>query len=301
MKSSLYKSKKRDRDGEEKEEVVYLSSRSKLVDDVDPKKVNDEVTHNKKVVDEMEDEDEEEEGEEEEDDENVFGGASELAPEKLSAFLDAERAKGVVYLSSLPAYIKPLKVRHLLERIGEVGRIYLAPEDSATYHRRVKSGGSKRVCYKEGWVEFLDKQVAKAAAALLNGTTVGGAEHGSKKRGFFSSDIWCIKYLKHFKWHHLAEKANYEKRIKALELRNELVKARKQAERIVGQSERARKKRNKDELERKLGNGTSQEDRELFSAQELQHKPLPDPQLFSLPIGKGDASIKVKKSSNLNK
>jgi ESF2/ABP1 family protein len=190
----------------------------------------------------------------------------------------------------------------LLERIGEVGRIYLAPEDSATYHRRVKSGGSKRVCYKEGWVEFLDKHVAKAAAALLNGTTVGGAEHGSKKRGFFSSDIWCIKYLKHFKWHHLAEKANYEKRIKALELRNELVKARKQAERIVGQSERARKKRNKDALERKLGNGTSQEDRDLYSAaQELQHKPLPDPQLFSLPIGKGDASIKVKKSSNLNK
>jgi hypothetical protein len=67
MKSSLYKSKKRDRDGEEKEEVVYLSSRSKLVDDVDPsKKVKDEVTHNKKEVDEMEDEEEEEDNDDDE-------------------------------------------------------------------------------------------------------------------------------------------------------------------------------------------------------------------------------------------
>jgi ESF2/ABP1 family protein len=238
------------------------------------------------------DEEGEEEGEDEyedEEEENVFGGASELAPEKLAAFLDAERAKGVVYLSSLPAYIKPLKVRHLLERIGEVGRIYLAPEDAATYHRRVKSGGSKRVCYKEGWVEFLDKHVAKAAAALLNGTSVGGAEKGAKKRGFFSSDIWCIKYLKHFKWHHLAEKANYEKRIKALELRNELAKARKQAERIVGQSERARKKRNKGA---QGGSDEANQDMDArAAAEELQHSPLPDPQLLSLPSGKSSKKV----------
>ena len=243
---------------------------------------------------EEEGEGEEEVGEEEEEDdeeEDVFGGASELAPEKLAAFLDAERAKGVVYLSSLPAYIKPLKVRHLLERMGEVGRIYLAPEDAATYHRRVKSGGSKRVCYKEGWVEFLDKHVAKAAAALLNGTSVGGAERGAKKRGFFSSDIWCIKYLKHFKWHHLAEKANYEKRIKALELRNELAKARKQAERIVGQSERARKKRNKDALG---GSEDTQDVDALAAADDLQHAPLPDPQLSSLPSS--GKSKKLKKT-----
>ena len=52
-----------------------------------------------------------------------------------------------------------------------------------------------------------------------------------------------MRYLKHFKWHHLAEKANYERRVRALQLRNELLRARRAAERYVGHSEAARRMR----------------------------------------------------------
>lgn len=89
--------------------------------------------------------------------------------------------------------------------------------------------------FTEGWVEFLDKRVAEAVAASLNNTPVGG-----NKRGFFSSDLWTLKYLKHFKWHHLTEKIAYEKRIAAQKLRSELSAAKKEAEHYVSQVEQAR-------------------------------------------------------------
>lgn len=65
----------------------------------------------------------------------------------------------------------------------------------------MKAGGNKKVMFVEGWVEFLDKGDAKAAAATLHNTPMGG-----NKRGFYGSDLWAIKYLHKFKWHHLTEK-----------------------------------------------------------------------------------------------
>ena len=35
---------------------------------------------------------------------------------------------GIVYLSRIPPFMKPLKVRHLLSQYGEVGRVFLQPE-----------------------------------------------------------------------------------------------------------------------------------------------------------------------------
>ena len=35
---------------------------------------------------------------------------------------------GLVYLSSIPPFMKPHKVRHLLSQYGDVGRVYLQPE-----------------------------------------------------------------------------------------------------------------------------------------------------------------------------
>jgi len=32
------------------------------------------------------------------------------------------------------------------------------------------------------------------------------AEPDGGGRGFYASDLWNIKYLRHFKWHHLTEK-----------------------------------------------------------------------------------------------
>ena len=42
---------------------------------------------------------------------------------------------GIVYLSRIPPFMKPLKVRHLLSQYGEVGRVFLQPEGvHATTH-----------------------------------------------------------------------------------------------------------------------------------------------------------------------
>ena len=137
----------------------------------------------------------------------------------VEEFTLQEKQKGLVYLSRIPPYMKPIKVRHLLSQYGEIGRIYLAPEDPLVYRKRVKAGGNKKIKYTEGWVEFLNKHQAKATAQLLQNTPVDPKHKG---RGFYASDLWNIKYLKHFKWHHLTEKIAYEKRLRAIQLRSEL-------------------------------------------------------------------------------
>ena len=35
---------------------------------------------------------------------------------------------GVVYLSRVPPFMRPRKVRHLLSKYGSIGRVYLQPE-----------------------------------------------------------------------------------------------------------------------------------------------------------------------------
>lgn len=60
---------------------------------------------------------------------------------------------------------KPLKMRHMLAAYGEIGRLYLAPEDSAARKKRKKAGGNTGKNFTEGWVEFEDKGVAKRVRA----------------------------------------------------------------------------------------------------------------------------------------
>ena len=68
---------------------------------------------------------------------------------------EAETAKrGVVYINRPPPYMRPDKVRHLLQQYAPVTRIYLAPEDETVRRRRRKDGGNRKKRYSEGWVEF---------------------------------------------------------------------------------------------------------------------------------------------------
>lgn len=51
-----------------------------------------------------------------------------LTPEALEKFQKAREKTGIVYLSKIPPFMKPIKLRHLLGQFGELGRVYLAPE-----------------------------------------------------------------------------------------------------------------------------------------------------------------------------
>lgn len=142
---------------------------------------------------------------------------------------------GVIYLSRIPPFMKPQTVKHLLEPYGEIGRIFLTPEDPASHTRRVKSGGNKKRSFTDGWVEFQRKKHAKIAAESLNAQIIGG-----KKGGWYHDDIWNIKYLKGFKWHHLTEQIANENAERAARLRTEISQTSKENKRFVANVERAK-------------------------------------------------------------
>lgn len=75
--------------------------------------------------------------------------------------------------------------------------------DPSIRKRRRKQGGNKKQRYTEGWVEFVDKRIAKKVALVLNNNHVGG-----KKHGFYHDDLWNIKYLRKFRWTHITEKTS---------------------------------------------------------------------------------------------
>ena len=86
-------------------------------------------------------------------------------------------------------YYKPLRFI-----VGEVTRLYLSEEDSEVRQRRKEKGGNSTKQFKEGWIEYADKKVAKRVAESLNCTRIG-----SKKGDFYRDDTWNLKYLKGFK------------------------------------------------------------------------------------------------------
>ena len=49
---------------------------------------------------------------------------------------------GIIYFSSIPPYMKPNKVRNIMSQYGEVGKIFLQPEDTEIRKRRKVGGGS---------------------------------------------------------------------------------------------------------------------------------------------------------------
>lgn len=108
----------------------------------------------------------------------------------------AIKKSGVIYLSRVPPFMKPTKLRSLLEPYGQINRIFLAPEDPSEHARRVRSGGNKKRSYSEGWAEFVKKRDAKKVVDLLNAQTIGG-----KKSSWYRDDVWSLKYLSGFKWY----------------------------------------------------------------------------------------------------
>jgi ESF2/ABP1 family protein len=142
--------------------------------------------------------------------------AEPLTTEALAAFEAAQARAGIVYISRIPPAMRPAKVRHLLSGYGEIGRIYLqqegppfsfiiwllsnTPIDPKRAHLRKKHTSTNKTHYTEGWVEFLDKQVGRAVAEMLNGQSIGG-----KKGTRWRDDVWTMKYLPRFKWNQLTE------------------------------------------------------------------------------------------------
>lgn len=158
-----------------------------------------------------------------------------LTKKNLVTTEKAIQKSGVVYLSRIPPFMKPAKLRSLLEPYGTINRIFLAPEDPTAHARRVKAGGNKKKSYTEGWVEFLRKKEAKAVCELLNARTIGG-----KKGSYYRDDIWNLLYLKGFKWNNLTEQISTENAERASRMRAEISKTSRENKEFVRNVEQAK-------------------------------------------------------------
>lgn len=158
-----------------------------------------------------------------------------LTKKNLVATEAAIKKSGVVYLSRIPPFMKPAKLRNLLEPYGTINRIFLAPEDPTAHARRVRGGGNKKRSYTEGWVEFVQKKDAKEVCELLNARTIGG-----KKGSYYHDDMWNLLYLKGFKWHNLTEQIAAEDAERSSRMRAEISKTTKENKNFVRNVERAK-------------------------------------------------------------
>lgn len=142
---------------------------------------------------------------------------------------------GVIYLSTLPPYLKPSALRSMLEARGfaPITKIFLTPETPSASAPRRRS--NKRKSYTDGWVEFGSKRTAKICAQTLNANIVGG-----KKGGWYHDDVWNMKYLRGFKWADLMEQVQRERAEREARQRIEDSRARKEEKVFVEGVERGR-------------------------------------------------------------
>ncbi|PSN73284.1 hypothetical protein BS50DRAFT_568861 [Corynespora cassiicola Philippines] len=156
--------------------------------------------------------------------------------EPLSLHTKPKKDKsGVIYLSSVPPFMKPQVLRSLLSPYGNIGRVFLTPESTEHRQKRLKSGGTRRKMFLDGWVEFLSKKDAKFVAENLNAQTMGG-----KKRGRWHDEVWNIRYLSGVKWAHLVEQIQNENAERAARLRMEIAKDTRENKRFLENVERAK-------------------------------------------------------------
>lgn len=194
----------------------------------------DEAAEDERFALEEEDDDDDEDG-----NDNLLEPTSApkkaLSKKKLEKAQKAVKKTGVVYLSRIPPFMKPATVKSLLSQHGKVGRVFLTPEDPAAYKRRKAAGGNKKKSYVDGWVEFVDKKEAKACVELLNAKIVGG-----KKGGYYYDDVWNMRYLTGFKWHHLTEQIANENAERASRMRAEIARSTRENKEFLQNVERAK-------------------------------------------------------------
>lgn len=125
-----------------------------------------------------------------------------LQRDKLAKFKEKVDKSGIVYMSRVPPHLKPLKLRQMLEVHAKLGRLYMAPKETAPKKDKKQGSNSQKQGkqFSEAWIEFKEKKQAKAVVELLNCTPMGG-----KNRSRYKEDLWNLKYLPKFKWDHLTE------------------------------------------------------------------------------------------------
>ncbi|KAJ5166044.1 hypothetical protein N7492_006340 [Penicillium capsulatum] len=159
-----------------------------------------------------------------------------------------KKKTGVVYLSSLPPYLKPHSLKKMIEARGfaPITKIFLAP--LVPSNSGAKRRSNKRKLYTDGWIEFASKKTAKIAAETLNANIIGvcptihrccrGLEHVAdfeqgRKGSYYHDDVWNMKYLRGFTWNDLMEQMQIERSQREAQRKIEDSRARKEEKMFV--------------------------------------------------------------------
>ncbi|KAL1851292.1 RNA-binding ATPase activator esf2 [Paecilomyces lecythidis] len=198
------------------------------------------------------------------------------AKSKLAPSTKQKKNKtGVIYLSSLPPYLKPSALKSLLlaRGFGPITKVFLTPAVAPTSSSVKKS--NRRKTYSDGWVEFASKKTAKICAETLNANIVGG-----KKGGWYHDDVWNMKYLKGFKWADLMEQVQRERSEREAKRRIEDARARKEEKAFLAGVEKGKvvegiRKKKEEKKAKAAENGGAQNDlqvRRVFRQNEVREK-----------------------------
>ncbi|KAM9973673.1 hypothetical protein ACTFIW_010787 [Dictyostelium discoideum] len=166
----------------------------------------------------QEDEDDDE-NEENKDNKNKIKKVIKIKPmdiEKMKKLKEQNENKGIIYLSTIPSRMKPAKLKQLLAKYGKVTRMHLV-------RANVERKNHRNDMFKEGWIEFEDKALARKIATILNNIPMGG-----KARDIHKDCLWNLRYLPKFKWHHLQDKLVSQRMERDKKLRLEINQVRKQ-------------------------------------------------------------------------
>ncbi|XP_069756953.1 activator of basal transcription 1 [Narcine bancroftii] len=156
---------------------------------------------------------------------------------------------GVIYLGFIPKGMDLSLLRKLMSTFGVVGRIFLRPtNEKKTLKRSKKKFGNLGKSFREGWVEFENKALAKRVARSLHNTPIA-----TKKRKSFSDDLWNMKYLHRFKWIHLNERLAYERLVRKQKLRVEVSQAKRETDFFLQNLEKSKNIEKVKEIKRKKG------------------------------------------------
>ena len=186
---------------------------------------------------------------------------------------------GIIYLSYIPDGLNVKILRDILEQFGEVGRIYLEPEEK------------NRKKYVEGWVEFKKKRVAKEVAKALDGTPLQYGRKHSKLNG----QIWSIKYLHRFKWANLTDQLIHVNATKDQRRRYELGEAKKQVDFYEKMTERSKLFQRKKQLGNKSLQSKSEELQRITKLKTRQNKPTSQGDELAVQVDEGLLSSIFKK------
>jgi hypothetical protein len=107
-------------------------------------------------------------------------------------------------------------------------------------------------------------------------SATSGNIFGRKKSCPYKDDLWTIKYLHKFKWHHLIEKLNFNKNLREKRIKNEIRQGKRENEFMLKMYEKSKmlnKKREKEE--NKINEDLNEEnDLEKIRKKFKQKKPI---------------------------